>query len=55
VKGSIEPGKYADFVILTRDILTIPPDAIKEIHVIATVLGGKTVYGSLTAAGSARN
>jgi predicted amidohydrolase YtcJ len=46
-KGSIEPGKYADFVVLTKDILTIPADAIKDTHVIATVLGGKTVYGTL--------
>jgi predicted amidohydrolase YtcJ len=55
VKGSIEPGKYADFVVLTRDILTIPPEAIKYTHVIATVLGGKTIYGSLTAAVPPRN
>lgn len=50
VKGSIEPGKYADFVVLTQDILTVPADAIKSTHVAATVLGGKTVYGALGAA-----
>lgn len=47
VKGSIEPGKYADFVVLSADIMTVPADAIKDIKVTATVLGGKTVYGQL--------
>jgi predicted amidohydrolase YtcJ len=54
VKGSIEPGKYADFVVLSRDILAIPADAIKDTRVVATVLGGKTVYGTLGAASSSR-
>lgn len=47
-KGSIEPGKYADFVVLSEDILTIPAEDIKDIDVLATVLAGKLVYGSLT-------
>jgi predicted amidohydrolase YtcJ len=47
VKGSIEPGKYADFVMLSDDILKVPADKIKDIKVRATVLGGKTVYGNL--------
>ena len=46
VKGSIEPGKYADFVVLSDDILTIPAEDIKDIEVEATVLAGKVVYGS---------
>jgi hypothetical protein len=47
VKGSIEPGKYADFVVLSNDILTIPAEQIRTTKVLTTVLGGKTVYGSL--------
>jgi len=47
VKGSIEPGKYSDFVVLSDDIMAVPADNIKDIKVLATVLGGKTVFGTL--------
>ncbi len=44
IKGSIEPGKYADMIILDRDILTCPEDDIRDTKVLRTILGGRTVY-----------
>lgn len=46
-KGSITPGKLADFVVLSDDVFKIPPAAIKNVKVEATYLGGKLVYGGL--------
>lgn len=43
-KGSITAGKLADFVVLAEDPHDVDPDALKEITVARTVLGGKTVY-----------
>ncbi len=43
-KGSLEPGKLADFIILDKDILACPVDQIKDIAVQATYLGGKAVF-----------
>ncbi len=42
--GSLTPGKYADFVILDRDIMTVPESSILGTGVIATYIGGKAVY-----------
>lgn len=41
IKGSIEPGKLADIIVIDRDILTCPLDDIKEAKVLRTILGGK--------------
>ncbi len=42
--GSITPGKYADFVVLSRDIMTVPAAEILETSVEATYLGGVAIY-----------
>jgi predicted amidohydrolase YtcJ len=43
-KGTLEPGKLADFVVLSKDIMTIPADEILKTKVLMTVVGGQTVY-----------
>ena len=44
VLGTLEPGKYADLVVLDRDYLTIPAEDIKLIRPILTMIGGEIVY-----------
>lgn len=43
-KGSIEPGKLADFLVLSEDILTVPAERIREIRPLATYTGARKVY-----------
>jgi predicted amidohydrolase YtcJ len=43
-KGSLEPGKLADFILLQQDILTCPVNQVKDIQVAQTWVGGKQVY-----------
>ncbi len=44
IKGSITPGKLADFVVLAKDPHRVAPDTIKDITVEATYMGGQKVY-----------
>ena len=43
-KGSIEPGKLADLVVLTQDILSVPDDALMKTEVLATIVDGQVLY-----------
>ncbi|MGQ9516501.1 MAG: amidohydrolase [Anaerolineae bacterium] len=47
LKGTLEPGKLADMVILSQDIFSGPPEVLLETRVEGTVLGGRLVYGAL--------
>lgn len=44
VKGSIEVGKLADFVVLSNDPTRVSPDTIRAIDVEKTIVGGEIVY-----------
>lgn len=43
-KGSLEPGKLADYLILEKNIFEIPAEEIRTVNVIRTVVGGKIVF-----------
>ncbi|MCA8948710.1 MAG: amidohydrolase [Planctomycetes bacterium] len=45
VKGSLTPGKLADVVVLSKDILTVPAEEILETEVVFTIVGGEVVFG----------
>jgi predicted amidohydrolase YtcJ len=45
-KGSIEIGKLADLIIVSDDPLTVPPDKLKEIKVLTTIIDGKIVISA---------
>jgi predicted amidohydrolase YtcJ len=44
IKGSITPGKLADFVVLSDDPFTMEKEKIKDVQIVRTVVGGSTVY-----------
>jgi hypothetical protein len=44
IKGSITPGKLADFVVMAEDLHTVDKETIKDIEIVRTVVGGVTVF-----------
>ena len=44
LKGSIAPGKLADFTVLSKDIMTVPEDKILDAEIVYTILGGEIIY-----------
>jgi predicted amidohydrolase YtcJ len=43
-KGSLEPGKLADFIVIDRDVLAIPAEQLKDVQVLQTWVGGEMIY-----------
>lgn len=44
VRGTLSPGKFADLVVLSQDILTVPPAEILQTRVLLTVLAGRDTF-----------
>ena len=44
--GSLEIGKFADFIVLDRNVFKIPAQQVADVKVLLTVVGGKAVYGA---------
>lgn len=53
IKGSITPGKLADIVVLSRDIMTVPEPEVLEATVVYTIVGGRVLYAESPVASSA--
>lgn len=45
--GSLEVGKTADFVVLSQDIMTVPAEFLLDTKVVATIIDGRPIYGSI--------
>lgn len=43
-KGSVEPGKLADFTVYSQDLMTVPEDQILDTEIEMTIVGGKVLY-----------
>jgi len=50
IKGSLEPGKLADLVILSQDITSIPKERLNEVQVDLTIMDGAIEYEKITCA-----
>lgn len=48
IKGALEPGKLADFIVIDRDILSAPADELKDVKVLQTFVSGQPVYDGLS-------
>ena len=46
--GSIQPGRFADLVVIDKDYLTVPAEQIKDIKSVMTIVGGRVVYDEAT-------
>ena len=46
IKGTLESGKFADMIVLSKDIMTITDDEIMDIDVLQTYVDGKLVYSA---------
>lgn len=46
MKGTLEPGKLADLVVLSQDIMTVPDERLPQTRVLGTMVGGRFVYRS---------
>ena len=46
--GSIQPGRFADIVVIDKDYLTVPAEQIKDIKSVMTIVGGRVVYDAAT-------
>ena len=44
IKGTLEPGKLADMIVLSDDLLTIDPERILDVVVEKTIVGGRVVF-----------
>ena len=45
LKGTLSAGRYADLAVLSADYMNVPPEEIRRINAVLTVVGGKVVYG----------
>ena len=52
-KGSLEPGKLADFIVVDRDVMSVPTDELKDVQVRESYVGGELVFPATSGAAEA--